>query len=165
MPHYRSLMDPREYFGRPKIASYNLEDEKGRHCETTVKILECKAGEVQDPAGRKSKKPVLLLLDRNRKEWSFPVGATICKTIEKLYGPNTDDWATKLLTLYVTTTHCPEGEVFCIRVRPQVPKSARADARAEHRPNDRTDPPATTEESAATTEPEKPRMREPGEEE
>jgi hypothetical protein len=161
MPHYRSLMDPREYFGRPKIASYNQEDAHGKHSDVTYRILKCEAGEVQDPAGRKTRKPVLLLQDRSRKEWSFPVGATICKTLEKLYGPNTDDWSGKLVTLFVTTTHCPEGEVYCLRVRPTIPESSKGAAKSEQRPNDRTEPPA--EQPTAPAEPEPPRMREPGE--
>lgn len=150
MPHYRELMEPTEYFGKPKLMSFNQVDEQGQH-DTTYRIIDVKAGEVVDQknGGKKIKKPVLLLKDAKSKEWSFPVGATVCKVIEKLYGTgDVRAWVGKLVTLFVTTTSVGGEDVYCLRVRPQIPQPK---GKSSATPNDRIEPP------------EQPRTREPGE--
>ncbi len=156
MPHWRALTEPMEYFGRTKIAAFNLIDEKDVAHDAVFKILSVNAGEIVDEAGKKSKKPILVLKDKAGKEWSFPTGATCNKTIEKLYGGNTDGWPQKLIQLFVTTTHAKGGEeVFCLRVRPQVPAAGKA--APNNRPNARTEPPKQEQL------PEQKPMRQPGE--
>jgi len=153
MAHWRELMEPTEYFGRPKLMAFNQVDPQNRSIEVTYKIVDTKAGEVPDQKrGKSIKKPILILIDRNKKEWSFPVNVTICKTLEKLYGDNPFAWPGHLLTLYVTTTSVGGEETYCLRVRPKIPEGKSA-AKAEGRPNDRIEPPA-----------EQPANREPGEE-
>jgi hypothetical protein len=162
MAHWRELLEPTEYFGHPKIMAFNQLDEQNRTVDVTYKILECKRGEVQDTKrDRKVKKPILILQDRSRKTWSFPIGATIGKTLESLYGDDPFKWAGRLVTLFVTTTNSYGEEVKCLRARPKIPESSKAAAKAEARPNDRTEPPV--EQPEASAEPDKPRMREPGE--
>lgn len=142
MPHYRELMEPTEYFGRPKLMSFNQVDQAGRQHDVTYKIVDARGGQVVDmkKSGSTIKKPILILLDRAKKEWSFPIGATICKTIEKLYGTgDVTAWVGKLITLFVTTTSVGGEDVYCLRVRPTIPQAKAA--KNEAAPNDRTEPP------------------------
>ena len=50
-------------------------------------------------------------------------GATLCTTIEGMYGSDIEQWVGKLVTLYPTTTDVgPKKGVPCIRIRPSVPR-------------------------------------------
>ena len=116
---YRSLYD-KDYIG-----AWDLKDK-----DVTVTITRVKGGELTAPGGRKSKKPVIYM---RGTEKGFAINSTNGKTIAAMYGNYVQDWVGKRITLYKSTTRNPngEGEVECIRVRPQVPaptKSAEEDS-------------------------------------
>jgi hypothetical protein len=77
-----------------------------------------RGGTVVGEGGKKSKKPVLFF---EGKDKPLAIGATIGKTIQAMYGPKTEGWVGKRITLFTSTTHSTGGEeVECIRVRPQI---------------------------------------------
>jgi hypothetical protein len=111
MPHWRSMMDS-EWL--------RACDLNGR--EPTVTISRVVGGTVVGEGGKKSKKPVLFF---EGKDKPLAIGATIGKTIQAMYGPKTEGWVGKRITLFTSTTHSTGGEeVECIRVRPQIPAAA-----------------------------------------
>jgi len=117
MPHWRSMMDS-EWLRACDLA--------GR--EPTVIISKVVGGQVVGEGGKKSKKPILFFKGKDKP---LAIGATIGKTIQGLYGPKTEDWIGKAVTLYATTTNSTGGEtVECIRVRNVVPNAARASTSA-----------------------------------
>ena len=107
---YRSLYD-KEYIG-----AWDLKEK-----DVTVTIASVKGGNLVSVGGRKSKKPVIYM---SGTEKGFAVNATNGKAIKGMYGPYIEDWVGKKITLYKAMTRSPdgEGEVECIRVRPQIPE-------------------------------------------
>lgn len=67
-----------------------------------------------------NKKPVISFKNADKQ---LVVNATIGKTIAGMYGPNTDDWVGKRITLYATTCKLKGETVECVRVRPNIPKA------------------------------------------
>lgn len=106
---YRSLYD-KDYIG-----AWDLKDK-----DVTVTIVKVKGGELTGPGGRKSKKPVVYM---KGTEKGFALNATNGKAIAGMYGNHVENWVGKRITLYKSTTRNPngDGEVECIRVRPQIP--------------------------------------------
>ena len=109
--HYKKMFDDKEH-----LYAFDLD---GR--EVTVQIERCIAGEIAGEKGRKSKKPILKFVGKEKK---LAVNKTNGKTIASLYGTDTDNWAGQWITIYPTTTDFGGETVDCIRVRPQVPKRA-----------------------------------------
>ncbi len=111
---YRSLYD-KDYIGAWDLA----EGDK------TITITKVKAGELTSVGGRKSKKPVIFF---KGSEKGFALNATNGKTIAALYGNMVEAWAGKSITLYKSMTRSPQGDgdVECIRVRPQAAKNGAA---------------------------------------
>lgn len=107
---YRSLYD------KDFIGAWSLPDGK----DVTVTITKVKGGELVGPGGRKAKKPVVYM---RGTEKGFALNATNGKTIATMYGPHIEGWVGKRITIYKSTTRNPngDGEVECLRVRPQVP--------------------------------------------
>jgi hypothetical protein len=112
MTHYRTMYD-RDYIG-----AFDLPENK----DVVVTIEKVVAGDLTGMGGKKSKKPVISLVGKEKK---FVCNVTNAKTIAALYGPQVEDWVGKRIALYVSTTRDPGGgeDVFCIRVRPKVPVS------------------------------------------
>lgn len=48
---------------------------------------------------------------------------TNCKTIEKLYGPQIEDWIGKKIIVFSTTTQFRRDIVPCLRVKAEIPKA------------------------------------------
>lgn len=109
---YRSLYD------KDFIGAWDLKDK-----DVTVTITRVKGGELTAPGGRKSKKPVVYM---KGTEKGFAINSTNGKAIAGMYGNYVQDWVGKRITLYKSTTRNPngDGEVECIRVRPQVPPAS-----------------------------------------
>lgn len=107
---YRSLYD------KDFIGAWDLVDG-----DKVITITKVKGGELTSVGGRKSKKPVVFF---KGSEKGFALNATNGKTIAAMYGNFTEGWAGKSITLYKSTTRSPQGDgdVDCIRVRPQPPK-------------------------------------------
>lgn len=108
MPDYRRMYDDKEH-----LYAYDLE---GR--EVTIQIEKAFGGELIGDKGRKSKKPMIKFVGKDKK---LALNKTNGKAIAKLYGTNTDDWAGKWITIYPTTTEFGGETVDCIRVKPYVP--------------------------------------------
>jgi hypothetical protein len=111
---YRSLYD-KDYIG-----AWDLKDK-----DVTVTVTKVIAGSLVGQGGRKSKKPVVYM---KGTEKGFAVNSTNGKAIASMYGNHVEGWIGKRITLYKSTTRNPngDGDVECIRVRPQVP-SAKAE--------------------------------------
>lgn len=106
---YRRMYDDKEH-----LYAYDLD---GR--EVTIQIEKVYAGELMGEKGRKSKKPMVKFVGKDKK---LALNKTNGKTIAQLYGKDTDNWAGKWITIYPTTTDFGGETVDCIRVRPQVPQ-------------------------------------------
>jgi hypothetical protein len=120
MPDYRSMFD-RDYIG-----SWDL----GGH-DVTVKIIKVQAGELTAQGGRKSKKPLCWF---EGKEKGLVLNKTNAKTVAAMYGPITEQWIGKQITLYPTQTQMGVETVDCIRIRPQMPKTKPANGKRATQP-------------------------------
>lgn len=109
MPHYKRMFDDKEH-----LYAFDLD---GR--EVTVTIEKVYAGELQGDKGRKSKKPIIKFVGKEKK---LACNKTNGKAIATMYGSNTDDWAGKQITIYPTTTDFGGETVECIRVKPVRPE-------------------------------------------
>ena len=107
MPDYRSMFD-RKYLGAWDLA--------GR--DVTVTIESVRAEKISN--GKSTDKRPVVKLRGTEKE--FLVNKTNAKTIASLYGPNTDAWSGKPITLYPTQASFGGQLVDAIRVRPTVPQ-------------------------------------------
>lgn len=110
MTHYRQMYD-RDYLG-----SWDLPENK----DVVVTIEHVKGGDIVGTGGKKSKKPVVSFVGKEKK---FICNVTNAKAIAGLYGNHVEKWAGKRISLYVSTTRDPStgGDTPCIRVRPQAP--------------------------------------------
>lgn len=110
MTDYRSLYD-KDYIG-----AWDLKDK-----DVNVTITKVIGGSLVGQGGRKSKKPIVYM---KGTEKGFAVNATNGKTIAALYGNHVEKWVGQRITLYKSMTRNPngEGDVECIRVRPNAPE-------------------------------------------
>lgn len=106
---YRRMYDDKEH-----LYAYDLD---GR--EVTVRIEKVFAGELVGERGKKSKKPMVKFVGKDKK---LALNKTNGKIISSLYGKDTENWVDKWITIYPTTTEFGGETVDCIRVRPQVPQ-------------------------------------------
>jgi len=114
--HYLSMFD-RNYLGH-----FDLQGK-----EVTVTINKVLAGDLTAQGGRKSKKPIIYF---EGKEKGMILNKTNSKTIAAMYGAYVEEWVSKRITLYVSTTNNPDGtgSVECLRIRPGVPQAVKAAA-------------------------------------
>lgn len=107
--------DYRSLYGKEWIGSWDIQDK-----DVTVTITAVTGGELTSVGGRKSKKPVISMRGTDKK---LALNATNGKAIARMYGNLVEAWIGKRITLYKSTTRSPdgEGEVECVRVRPQIP--------------------------------------------
>jgi hypothetical protein len=98
------------------LGSFDLPEDK----DISVTIEGVKGGELVGTGGRKSKKPIISFVGKEKK---FVCNKTNAKTIAALYGNHVEKWVGKKIALYVSTTRDPStgGDIPCIRVRPQMP--------------------------------------------
>lgn len=113
MPNWRAFSD------KPFLGHWDLPD-GGQ--DVVVTIERVSGGEVVGEGGKKSKKPMIHFVGVPKP---LIAGATICKTIERMYGTgDVSQWAGKRVALFRTTTSAQGGEIVeCIRVRPRVPEA------------------------------------------
>jgi hypothetical protein len=111
-----SLTDYRSLYDKDFIGSWDLKDGK----DVIVTITKVVGGNLVGQGGRKTKKPVVYM---KGTEKGFAINATNGRAISTMYGPHIEDWVGKRIALYKSTTRNPngDGDVECIRVRPQVP--------------------------------------------
>jgi len=108
MPHWKSMFDDKEF-----LFAFDL---GGR--EVTVTIDRCTAGQIIGEQGRKSKKPMLSFVGKQKK---LALNKTNGKIIAAMYGNETSAWAGKSIIIYPTTTTFGSETVECIRVKPIIP--------------------------------------------
>lgn len=110
MTHWKSMTD------RTYVGAWCVPEDK------TVEITKVEAVKLEGIPSegiKASKRPVLSFKGTPLK---LIAGATVCKTITSLYGPDVSKWVGKKITLYATTTKSKGGTmVDCVRVRPAIP--------------------------------------------
>jgi hypothetical protein len=107
----------RMYDSTDMLYAYDLEAANGR--DVVVVIDKVYAGELVGEKGRKSKKPFITFVGRDKK---LALNKTNGKAIAKMYGKDTDKWPGNPIALYVTQTEY-DGEMRdCIRIRNQRPE-------------------------------------------
>lgn len=126
MPHILSMFD------RNYISHYDLQGK-----DVTVTIDTVKAGKLKNSAGLEQKKPIVFFKGATR---GLALNKTNSKSIIALYGPITETWPGKKLTLFTTQTSSPEGTVDCIRIRPWIPGEAAAASTAALAPDPEPEP-------------------------
>jgi hypothetical protein len=109
MPHYKAFFD-KEYLGAwdlPRDITVQIEAVTKAKLEGTGQI-------------KANSKPILAFRGTEKR---LIVNATIGATIAGMYGPQTEDWVGKRVTLYATQCSSKGGQmVDCVRVRPAIPK-------------------------------------------
>ncbi len=110
------MTDYRKFFDKDLIGAWDLSDSK----DTVITITKVEGGTLTGMGGRKAKKPIIRM---RGTEKGFALNSTNGKTIATMYGNHVEEWVGKRITLYKSTTRNPngDGEVECVRVRPQVP--------------------------------------------
>lgn len=103
-------------FDREYIGAWDLPH------DVTVTISRVVAGELVGEGGRKAKKPIVYF---EGKDKGFAANKTNCKIIAAMYGTDTRKWVGRAITLYPTTTEMGGKTHDCIRVRPQIPTTAK----------------------------------------
>ena len=125
------------------MGAWDLVDKNGAPKDWTLEISKVKQQKVksqQNPKGRG--KPHIYF--RGAEKFLI-AGATICKAIESMYGPDFEKWEGKRITLYQSATDVgTEHNVPCIRVRVSIPKTA-----AETIPSQDVDPVMRSKQDAA----------------
>lgn len=143
--HYKKMFDDKEH-----LYAFDLD---GR--DVTVEIEDVRAGEVTGDKGKKSKKPVIKFVGKEKK---LAINKTNGKIIASLYGKDTDDWIGQLITIFPTTTEFGGDTVDCIRVRPQRPaqrpRSGGNDRKQDKRTQQSAPPPAAGQSDPAPLTPE-----------
>jgi len=108
--HYKSMYD-KDYLG-----SWELPP--GRDIVVTIESV--KGGELTAIGGKKSKKPIISFVGKEKK---FVCNVTNSKAIAGMYGVYVEGWKGKRIALFVAQTRDPStgGDIDCIRVRPVAP--------------------------------------------
>lgn len=114
--HYRRMYDDTEM-----LYAYDLD---GVRNDLVVVIEQVFAGELTGQKGRKTKKPFIKFVGKEKK---LALNKTNGKAIATMYGNDTDEWVGKPIAIYVTTTEFEGEQRECIRIRnraPQMPAGA-----------------------------------------
>ena len=117
-----SLTDYRSLYDKDFLGAWDIQG-----ADMVITITKVVGGQLVGQGGKKSKKPVIYFRGSDK---GFAVNATNGKAIATMYGPHIENWPGKKLSLYKSTTRNPngDGEVECVRVRPQVPAGSTAPA-------------------------------------
>lgn len=108
---YRRMFDDKDL-----LYAYDLEDAKGR--DVVLQIEKVYPGELTGEKGRKSKKPFVKFVGKEKK---LALNKTNGKSIAKMYGKDADAWPGKWVALYTAQVEY-DGEMRdCIRIRPKQP--------------------------------------------
>lgn len=106
--------DYRRLFDKEFLGAWDLPDR-----DVVVTIAAAGGGELVGPGGRKTKKPVISFVGKEKK---MAINATNGKALAGMYGPFVQDWVGKKCTLYKTQTQMGGETMDCIRIRPQIPQ-------------------------------------------
>ena len=69
-----------------------------------------------------TEKPIVYFKEESK---GLVLNKTNAKSIEKMYGDDTDDWVGQRISLFSTFTDFGGDQVECIRVKPKKPKDAK----------------------------------------
>lgn len=116
MPHWKTMMD------RDKLHACDLGGQK-----RVVTIEKVEQAEVQN-ATKKAKKPQVTFKGQPKP---LVLNSTNAKTISRMYGPITEDWIGKRITIYPTTTEMGSETVECIRVEANIPTEPKRSAKSD----------------------------------
>jgi hypothetical protein len=121
MPNWRTMIE-KDYLGAWDLVG---KDEKPR--DFVVEIKKVASVSLKTRQTPKGKRKVVITFANARK--AFVSNTTNCETIQAMYGPDTDGWVGKLITLYQTDVRNPDGKgtVKGIRVRPKRPSGQAED--------------------------------------
>lgn len=108
--------DYRRFFDKEFLGAWDLPER-----DVVVTIAAAGGGELVGPGGRKSKKPVISFVGKEKK---MAINATNGKALAGMYGNYVQDWVGKKVTLFKSTTQMGGETMECIRIRPQIPKEA-----------------------------------------
>jgi hypothetical protein len=90
----------------------NAADLNGKDAKVTIERIDLE--DVPGVDGAKKRKPVLHFKGAKKR---FVLPKTCAKAIANEFGPNTDQWIGKAITLYPTTCMAFGQQVECVRVR------------------------------------------------
>ena len=121
MPHFKT------FFDRDFLAAADLLAPSGKPLSATVTIETVTQGELRskDKGKKKRRAPVISFVGRQKK---FVACTTNCETIAGMYGPLTQAWHGKRITLYATKCDAFGKITDCIRVKPTIPPTKAADS-------------------------------------
>ena len=110
MTHFRKFMD------NELLGAWDLPEDR----DVTVTIAKVVGGDLVGIGGKKSKKPVVTFVGKEKK---MVFNVTNCKALAGMYGNHVEKWEGKKISLYTSTARDPNGgpDVPCIRVRPTIP--------------------------------------------
>lgn len=145
-------MDYRKMFDSQYIGSWDLPKDR----DAIVKIAKVEPGELTSQGNKKSRKPVLSFVGKQRK---LPLNKTNARVMHKFFGPDTTAWVGKVIAIYPTTTKFGRETVDCVRIRPRLPGSKEP---LEQDPLENEPPPDAVHVDDFSEPPEE--MREPGDE-
>lgn len=114
--------DYRKFFDKEMLGAWDLPER-----DVVVTIASAGGGELTGVGGRKTKKPIITFVGKEKK---MAINATNGKAIAGMYGNFVQDWVGKRVTLYKTTTQMGGETMDCIRIRPQVPAEPKKSAPA-----------------------------------
>lgn len=98
------LMFPNDYLGAHEFL--------GKDVTKTIKSVAMEDLRVQ--GGKKERRPVITFKDAKKR---LVLNKTNAKSIAKLHGTDTNDWAGKQITMYPTKCMLGREQVDCIRIR------------------------------------------------
>ncbi len=110
MTHFRKFMD------NELLGAWDLPEDR----DVVVTISKVVGGDLVGIGGKKSKKPVVTFVGKEKK---MVFNVTNCKALAGMYGNHVEKWEGKKISLYTATARDPNGgpDVPCIRVRPTIP--------------------------------------------
>jgi hypothetical protein len=128
------LLFPHEYLSAPDL----------RGKDVTLTISRVFVDDLKTDKGTE-KKPVMTFVELDKKRqrgetcpWKLCLNKTNAKSIAKLYGFETEEWAGKRITLYATTCLAFGQTVDCLRIREKQPASQRG--QQQRRPDPEPEP-------------------------
>ena len=113
------MPDVRGMFDRKYIGAWDLVDRAGKPYDVTARIARVVREELMNEKKKTSNKPIVYFEKAAR---GFALNKTNMKIIMGMYGPNTDDWIGKLITMFPTKAQFGSETVDAIRVRPRIPQ-------------------------------------------
>lgn len=116
MPHWRTFIE-KDYLG-----AWDLVDKSGTPKDYTLEMLKVSSQSLKTREQPKGKRKCVINFKGAQK--AMVANTTNCEILENLYGPDTNGWIGKTITLYQGDVRSPKGggTIKGVKVRPQVPR-------------------------------------------